>query len=308
MTNHEPRQIGDQAHALRGLMQRLQSDRSDSVATLDRCSCSIAVTSGKGGVGKTNIALNLAIALSRLGARTCLIDGNLGLGNIDLLCGLNGYWNLSHVISGARNVSEIVLSGPEGVDVLPGASGLAELSSCSASVQADVIRQLVEFERERDFVVIDTGAGTQPGACEFLEACDIVLVVTTIEPTSIADAYALIKNLSGRDIPRLEIVVNQSDSAPQAHLVTQRIQETSKTFLRLEVTAGGYIPKDPQVAAAVVRRRPFLLDSPQSPASTAIHQLAARLKRLFETQSLQSPAKSGAYFPRLQTRRMQRAA
>jgi flagellar biosynthesis protein FlhG len=276
--------------------------------TPERRSRAIGVTSGKGGVGKTNIALNLAIALSQREARTCLIDGNLGLGNIDLLCGLNGYWNLSHVISGARNVDDIVLAGPEGVDVLPGASAFSELSSCPPSVQDDVIRQLAEFERERDFVVIDTGAGTHPGVCDFLEACDIVLVVTTTEPTSIADAYALIKNLSGRNIPRLEVVVNQSDSASQAHLVSQRIQETAKTFLHLEVTAGGYLPRDPQVAAAVVRRRPFLLDSPHSPASTAIHQLAARLHRVFETHSLQTSAISAAYFPRIQTRRLQRAA
>ena len=126
--------------------------------------------------------------------------------------------------------------------------------------------------------------------------------------SSIADAYALIKNLSGRNIPRLEIVVNQSDSARQAHLVAQRIQETAKTFLHLEVTAGGHIPRDPQVAAAVVRHRPLLLDSPQSPASVAIHQLAARLKCVFETRSLETPKISGAYFPRLQTRRMQQAA
>ncbi len=308
MTFHDSRPVGDQAHALRGLMQRRQSDRSETVAMLDRRSCAIGVTSGKGGVGKTNIALNLAIALSQLQARTCLIDGNLGLGNIDLLCGLNGYWNLSHVISGARNVDDIVLAGPEGVDVLPGASSISELSSCPGSVQDDVIRQLADFERDRDFVVIDTGAGTHPKVCEFLAACDIVLVVTTTEPTSIADAYALIKNLSGRNIPRLEVIVNQSDSASQAHLVTQRIQETAKTFLHLEVTAGGHIPRDPQVAAAVVRRRPLLLDSPQSPASTAIHQLASRLKRVFETRSLETSPNSSAYFPRIQTRRMQRAA
>lgn len=308
MTFHELRSGGDQAHALRGLMQRLQSERSESVSTVDHRSCAIGVTSGKGGVGKTNIALNLAIALAQLEARTCLIDGNLGLGNIDLLCGLNGYWNLTHVISGARNVNEIVLAGPEGVDVLPGASGLAALTSCPASVQADVIHQLAEFEKERDFVVIDTGAGTHPGVCDFLEACDIVLVVTTTEPTSVADAYALIKNLSGRNIPRLEIVINQTDSASQAHLVSQRIQETAKTFLQFEIAPGGYIPKDPQVAAAVVRRRPFLLDSPHCPASAAIQQLAARLKRVYETHPLQTAEGGSAFFPRVQTRQMQRAA
>ncbi len=104
-------------------MQRLQSERSKATGIAPgRRACAIGVTSGKGGVGKTNIALNLAIALTRLEARTCLVDANLGLGNIDLLCGLNGYWNLSHVVSGARNVREIVLAGPEGVNLIPGAA------------------------------------------------------------------------------------------------------------------------------------------------------------------------------------------
>jgi flagellar biosynthesis protein FlhG len=309
MTYEEMRSRGDQAQTLRGLMQRLQSERPESVAFApSRRACAIGVTSGKGGVGKTNIALNLAIALARLDSRTCLIDANPGLGNIDLLCGLNGYWNLSHVVSGARNVREVVLAGPEGVDVLPGASGLTELNECPATVQSDVVRQLAEFEEEHDFVVIDTGAGTHSTTSEFLNACDIVLVVTTPEPTSVADAYALIKNLSGRDIPRLEVLVNQSDAAPQAHLVAQRIQETARTFLHLEVTAGGFVPKDPQVAAAVVRRRPFLIDSPQSPASSAIQQLAVRLKRVFEMHPPQTAARAGSYFPRMQTRRVQRAA
>jgi flagellar biosynthesis protein FlhG len=204
MTYQTTRSGGDQAQALRGLMQRLQSDRpAIAVAAPRRRACAIGVTSGKGGVGKTNIALNLAIALSQLKARTCLIDANLGLGNIDLLCGLNGYWNLSHVISGARNVSEIVLAGPEGIDIVPGASGLSDLSDCQATVQADVIRQLVEFEEDRDFLVIDTGAGIHHTVGAFVDSCDIVLAVTTPEPTSIADAYALIKNLSSREIPRL---------------------------------------------------------------------------------------------------------
>jgi flagellar biosynthesis protein FlhG len=300
---------GDQAQALRGLMQKLQSGRPDpELVAPGKRPCAIGVTSGKGGVGKTNIALNLAIALSRLQSRTCLVDANLGLGNIDLLCGLNGYWNLSHVISGARSVREIVLAGPEGVNVIPGASGLTELGDCPPTVKTDVLNQLAEFEDEHDFLVIDTAAGLHQTTGEFLEACDIVLVVTTPEPTSIADAYALIKSVSGRDISRLEILVNQSDSAPQANLVAQRIQETARTFLHVDVTAGGFVPKDPSVATAVIRRKPFLIDSPQSPASSAVGQLALRLKRVAEMHPPATAARRSAYFPRLTTPRVQRAA
>jgi flagellar biosynthesis protein FlhG len=303
------RSLGDQAQTLRGMMQRLQSDRVElAVAPHDRRAFSIGVTSGKGGVGKSNIALNLAIALARLEASTCLVDANLGLGNIDLLCGLNGYWNLSHVVSGARNVRDIVLAGPEGINVIPGASGLTELADCPASAQADLFRQLTDFEETHDFLVIDTGAGIHRPVREFLDACDLVLVVTTPEPTSIADAYALIKTLSGSDIPHLEVLVNQSDSAPQAHQVAERIQQTSRMFLHLEVESAGFVPKDPQVPAAVVRRRPFLIESPQSPASLAIQQLADRLKRLFERQPAQTTAARGSFFPRMQIHRVRRAA
>jgi flagellar biosynthesis protein FlhG len=303
------RSTGDQAQALRGLMQRLQSDRAEpTVAPRSRRAFAIGVTSGKGGVGKTNIALNLAIALARLDAGTCLVDANLGLGNIDLLCGLNGYWNLSHVVSGARNVRDIVLAGPEGINVIPGASGLTELADCPASAQADLFRQLTEFEESHDFLVIDTSAGIHRPMREFLNACDLVLVVTTPEPTSIADSYALIKTLSGSDIPHLEVLVNQSDSAPQAHQVAERIQQTARMFLHLEVAAAGFVPKDPQVPAAVVRRRPFLIETPESPASAAIQQLAARLKRLFERQPAQTTAERGSFFPRMQTHRVRRAA
>lgn len=309
MTLHQMRSGGDQAQALRGLMQRLQTERPNSIPVSPRRrACTIGVTSGKGGVGKTNIALNLAIALARLKARTCLVDAITGLGNIDLLCGLNGYWNLSHVVSGARKLREIVLPGPEGVNVVPGASALCDLPNCPPAVQADLLRQLTEFEEEHDFVVIDAGAGIHRGVCEFLDPCDIVLVVTTPEPTSVADAYALIKNLSGRDIPRLEVLVNQADAAPQAHLVAERIKQTARTFLHVEVFAGGFVPKDPQVVSAVVHRRPFVVESPSSPASTAIHQLALRLKRVFEMHPPEAAARSGPYFPRMQTRRVQRAA
>jgi flagellar biosynthesis protein FlhG len=175
MTNGTLRAKGDQAQALRGLMERLQSERYDVVASNADAprARSIAVTSGKGGVGKSSVALNLAIALSQLGARTALLDANLGLGNLDLMCGLNGYWNLSHVVTGARNLDEIVLEGPGGIQVIPGASGLAEMADWPEAAQADVLRQLAELERTHDFLIIDTAAGIHRSVRQFLEACDL---------------------------------------------------------------------------------------------------------------------------------------
>jgi flagellar biosynthesis protein FlhG len=293
--------MGDQAQALRGLMEQLQSERCNagsSTVPIGRAR-SIAVTSGKGGVGKSSLALNLAIALARLEADTCLLDANLGLGNVDLLCGLNGYWNLSHVATGARTLREIVLEGPAGIRVIPGASGLAELADGPEEAQADVLRQLAEFERSQDFLVLDTATGIHRSVRQFLEACDLVLVVSTPEPTAIADAYATIKSLSGSSIPAIEVVINQCSSAEQAALISDRIRETARTFLRVDVGAAGWIPRDPEVANAVARRRPFLIATPDSPASLAVGALAQHLKRYFHAQ----PPR-GSLFPRLQSRQL----
>jgi flagellar biosynthesis protein FlhG len=298
MIDRSTRQKGDQAQALRGLMERMQSERFDAVAPASAGprARSIAVTSGKGGVGKSSLALNLAIALAQLDARTALLDANLGLGNLDLLCGLNGYWNLSHVVTGARNLGEIVLEGPAGIQVIPGASGLAELADWPEPAQADVVRQLGEFEQTHDFLVIDTAAGIQRSVRQFLEACELVLVVATPEPTAIADAYATIKALSGSGVPKLEILINQCTSPEQATAIAERIRETARTFLRVDVAAAGWVPHDPEVATAVSRRRPFVIGRPDCPASQAVGQLAQRLLQFFKAQ----PAR-GSLFPRMHT-------
>ena len=279
--------MNDQAQALRGLMEhRVQpagraTDNHSPATPVDprvpRAS-TLAVTSGKGGVGKSVIALNLAIALARAGQRVSLLDANLGLGSIDLLCGLNGYWNLSHVISGARTLEEITLTGPEGVHVIPGASGVTDVADCPLAAQKDILAQLARLEFNHDFLIIDTATGIYRSVRQFVAAADTVLVVTSTEPTSIADAYATLKSLMSMPEPCTpEILVNQAESAEQAREIVARLQQTAKTFVHSRVTGSGCILRDPAVVESVFRRVPLMVGSPDSTAAQAIDQIARRL-------------------------------
>ena len=287
--------MSDQANRLRGLMenrflqQTVAEKKKSSIPEPFTHSRTIAVTSGKGGVGKSNLALNLAIGLSRMDLRVCLVDANLGLGNVDLLCGLNGYWNLSHVISGARSLTEIMLPGPEGVNVVCGASGLIDVADCPASARDDIFRQLSELEEAHDYLVIDTGTGIHQLVRQFVTSADLALIVTTPEPTAIADAYATVKALSSSKSVDLNIVVNRAESARQAQAIIERIQQTSQLFLKTDVISAGYIPDDFHVVGAVANRRPFLIDSPDCSASRALMRLARSLKHRADHRPKRGP-------------------
>lgn len=269
--------MSDQATTLRGLMERQHVLLSQAAHELPRAQ-TVAITSGKGGVGKSNIALNLAIALARQGASVCLLDANLGLGNIDLLYGAerDGYWNLSHVITGARALDEVVLEGPAGVRLIPAASGLCDLADAPASARQEILRQFEELEQKHDFLLIDTASGSHRSVLDFVALADTVLVVTTPEPTSITDAYATIKALAGSNPLRLDVLVNQAET-PQAEAIAAQFQQTARQFLHVELGWAGSIPHDREVPLAVLQRRPFQLEKPQCPAARAIAQLAHRL-------------------------------
>lgn len=271
----------DQARVLRGLMERQGEPAPIEGEASPAATQTIAVTSGKGGVGKSCIALNLAIALQRMGRSVCLLDLNFGLGNIDLLCGLNGYWNFAHVLSGARTIAEIILEGPAGLHVVPGASGLLDLLDGSPGVHREIIAQLDRLERAHDYLVLDTGTGMHRAVRQLVSAADTVLVVTTPEPTAIADAYATLKALTTGFVSGLpHVLVNQADSPEQAREIIARVQQTARTFLSVTVASAGFIPRDPAVAQAVHERRPFVEQLPRRPASRAIEQLARRVVQL----------------------------
>jgi len=279
--------MNDQATILRGLVEKQPTAAATPTPRPAAVRArTVAVTSGKGGVGKSNVALNLAIALQRSGSEVCLLDANAGLGSIDLLSGVSGYWNLGHVISGARTLTEICLQGPGNIRIIPGASSLVELADCTQQVRQDILNQLREIEQSCDFIVIDTGTGIQSSVRSFVTAADAVLVLTTPEPTSIADSYATIKSLSmAAEIPILEAVVNQARDRDNATLILERLHETARVFLRIDIGKGGYIPFDSSIPQAVNSRSPFLICSPRCPASRAIEQLARRVKNVTRLKS-----------------------
>jgi flagellar biosynthesis protein FlhG len=240
----------------------------------------IAVTSGKGGVGKSNIAVNLAIKLASAGKRVVLLDADLGLANADVLCNIDLPSNLSHVIARKRELTEVMVHGPGGFQLIGGASGLARMADLSDYDRQRLVSALAELEARTDVILIDTGAGISPNVLSFTRCADQVLVVTTPEPTAITDAYAVIKVIS-RDAPErpLSLLVNQVRQPGEGRLVYERIAKVAKQFLSVHVLDAGFVPSDPEVPAAVRRRTPFLITSPRCPASLCISQLAMRLER-----------------------------
>ncbi len=249
-------------------------------ATAHRRATVIAVTSGKGGVGKSNIAVNLAIQFAAARKKVVLLDADLGLANADVLCSVNLPFNLSHVIARKKELHEVMINAPGGFRLIGGASGLARMADLSDFDRQRIIASMGELEQQADIILIDTGAGISPNVLAFTKAADHVLVVTTPEPTAITDAYAVIKVLSRDAIDRrVSLLVNQVRSPAEARVVHGRISKVAKQFLNVSVLDAGYVVADEAVQSAVRRRVPFVLYSPRSPAAHCIAQLAMRLEK-----------------------------
>src|SRR5687768_2581212 len=243
----------DQATTLRSLVQE---HRRASV---------IAITSGKGGVGKSNVAVNLAIKLSAAGKRVVLLDADLGLANADVLCNIDLPCNLSHVIARKKELADVMVKAPGGFRLIGGASGLARMADLTDFDRQRIVDSLAELEETTDIILIDTGAGISPNVLSFTRAADHVLVLTTPEPTAITDAYAVVKVIS-RDgaVHRVSLLVNQVRAPAEAKIVYERIAKVARQFLNVSVFDAGYIPADDNVALAVRRRVPFSLAFPRS--------------------------------------------
>ena len=256
----------DQASRLRQLVQQARRART------------IAVCSGKGGVGKSNVCLNLSILLSAAGYRVALVDADLGLANLDILINLDVSSNLSHVISGVRKLQDVTIELPTGVQFVPGASGLARLADLSSFERAQLVRQLTVLEEDNDIILADCGAGIGANVLHLVSAADEALVVTSPEPTSVTDAYAVIKVLTQRAYPgEVRLVVNMAVDRQEARWTQRRLTDVAERFLGRAVLQGGYVLADPKVGEAVRLREAFVLAFPRCTASRCLAAVANRL-------------------------------
>jgi flagellar biosynthesis protein FlhG len=238
----------------------------------------IAVTSGKGGVGKTNIAANLAFFLARMRRKTLILDADTGLANIDVILGLTPEYNLYHVLKGEKSFSEAVIKGPGGIMVLPASSGITEMAELSAGQKLTLLGGFEDFRRSIDFMFVDTAAGIAGNVLYFNAAAREIIVVVSPEPTSLTDAYALIKILYQRHAKkRFRLIVNMVKDKAEAKEVFDRISRATDHFLNLAVNYLGYVVKDDMVTESVRRQKAFAELYPDSPASRCLREIAERL-------------------------------
>lgn len=235
----------------------------------------VAVTSGKGGVGKTNVSVNLSVALATTGREVMLLDADLGLANVDVLLGLNSGPNLSHVIDGQCSLEEVIVLGPASIKVVPAASGIKRMTSLSAQQHAGLINAFNELSSNLDVLVVDTAAGIQDSVTRFVQAAQEVIVVVCDEPASVTDAYALMKVLHREHgLERFHILSNMARSFQEGRDVYRKLAKVSDRFLNVTLDFLGVIPHDELLRKAVQKQQAVIDAYPRSKAAVAFKKLA----------------------------------
>jgi len=263
--------MGDQAGTLKEIADR-EAQQARPRGKRPRV---VAVTSGKGGVGKTNIAVNLSICMARGGKRVLLLDADLGLGNVDVLLGLNPRYNISDLVSGEKSLDDVLVNGPSGIRIMPAGSGIVSLGELTGQQKDTVMSKLSLIERDTDLVIVDTGAGISNNVMYFNEAADEIILVTSPEPTAVTDAYAMIKIMSAWDRPApIRLLVNSVRSNTEALEIYDNLRKVAKKFLGVPLDYSGCVFLDDSVTRSVQRQRAFMEEFPNSRASGCIKQLA----------------------------------
>jgi flagellar biosynthesis protein FlhG len=275
----------DQAEALRTLRKKDKISITGAVNRGTNKDCSIrhrvrmiSVTSGKGGVGKTNIAANLAYLLSRMNQKIMILDADTGLANIDVILGINSPYNLSHVLNGEKLLADTLVEGPGGIKILPSSSGIPEMTDLSRGQKLTLIDELNALNGSLDFILIDTGAGISSNVMYFNMAAREIIVVTSPEPTALTDAYALIKVLYQRHAKRrFRLIVNMVRNPSEAKEVYDRLSHATDQFLNLTIEYLGYVLLDEKVKQAVLQQKAVAEIYPNSPATMGLAKIAEKI-------------------------------
>ncbi len=267
----------DQAETLREIMRhRGDTDRPESRTRI------ITVASGKGGVGKTNIATNLALSYAAMGKKVILMDADLGLANVNVVLGVIPKYNLYHVIRKQKQMSDIIMDTDYGIQIVAGASGFAKIANLTEEERQDFIEELQHIG-QADIVIIDAGAGVSNNVIAFVAAADEAIIVTTPEPTAITDAYGIIKIIA-TEIDNLnlglKLIVNRVKSVTEGKKVAERVINIAGQFLNLKIDYLGYVYDDSSVQQGVLKQKPFVVLDPKGKASICVQQIAGRLERV----------------------------
>ncbi|MCR5398651.1 MAG: MinD/ParA family protein [Lachnospiraceae bacterium] len=265
----------DQAETLRNII-KANNNHARPLARV------ITVTSGKGGVGKSNTAINLAIQFRKMGQRVIILDADFGLANIEIMFGTVPKHNLCDLIYQGKNIKEVITWGPGEVGFISGGSGIAGLSNLSREYLTYIIQNLAELDAIADVIIIDTGAGISDAVLEFLVASGEILLVTTPEPTSITDSYSLLKALNrhprfSMEESKIKVIANKVIRPEDGNALFNKLNVVVQRYLKIPITYLGYIPQDDKLSAAVMQQTPVSLASPQSKSAKAYENMAANL-------------------------------
>lgn len=291
----------DQAERLRSMVRASSEEKSSGAARL------ITVTSGKGGVGKSNTSVNLAVQFRNMGYRVIIFDADFGLANVEVMFGAIPQYNLSDLIFRGKTLEEIMIEGPMGIQFISGGSGVSELSNLTKENVRYLAGKLVQLESMTDIIIVDTGAGISDSVMEFVKMSEEVVLVTTPEPTSIMDSYALLKALKrseGYDPEqtKINVVANRVMSEEEGHVLYEKLKVVVDKFLEMELNFLGIVPYDMNVSKAVMQQKPISIVNKTAKASLAFEEIARKLLAVEQKEDVKKPGIGQVFMNLFRTR------